>query len=153
MIQEKECIWIGQPAFTESILQKFGMDNAKPAKTPANVNGKLSKATPESETVDQCIYQSAVRSLLYLSTRTRPDITFAVARFCSQPTQEHWIAVKRIFRYLRGTTNLGLLYTKHSQSGELVGYSDADWGNDCNDSKSVTGCLSQVICSKLEVRQ
>ena len=147
VIQEKECIWIGQAAFTESILQKFGMDNAKPAKTPANVNGKLSKATPESETVDQCIYQSAVGSLLYLSTRTRPDITFAVnnvARFCSQPTQEHWIAVKRIFRYLRGTTNLGLHYTKHSQSGELVGYSDADWDNDCNDSKSVTGYLFQV---------
>ena len=78
------------------------MDNAKPAKTPANVNGKISKATPEGETVDQCTYQSAVGSLLYLSTRTRPDITFAVnnvARFCSQPTQEHWIAVKPSSEY------------------------------------------------------
>ena len=74
-------------------------------------------------------------SLLYLATRTRPDITYAVsnvARFASNPTTQHWTAVKRIFRYLRGTIHLGLLY-KGSDSTEVVGYSNADWGGDYTD--------------------
>ena len=68
-----------------------------------------------------------------------------MARFTSKPTKQHWIAVKRIFRYLRGTTNLGLLYSNEGRTkGALIGYSDADWGNDCNDSRSVTGYLFQI---------
>ena len=67
------------------------------------------------------MYQSAVGSLLYLSGWTRPDIAFAVrnvARFCSNPTKEHWTAVKRILRYLKGTAHYGLMY-----STDLTGYS------------------------------
>ena len=63
--------------------------------------------------------------------------------FCSQPTQQHWTAVK-IFRYLRGTTTFGLFYSKESESSALIGYSDAYWGNDCNNTRSVTGYLFQV---------
>ena len=91
------------------------MNEAKPIKTPVNVNSKLLNATEESELVDQSLYQSAVGSLLYLTTRTRPDIVFAVnnvARFCSKPTKQHWMAMKQIFRYLRGTTCFGLLYSE-----------------------------------------
>ncbi len=106
-----------------------------------NVNSKLVKASEESEPADQGLYQAAVGSLLYLSSRTRPDIAFVVnsaARFCSNPTKEHWTAVKRIFRYLRGTTEFGLLYCK-GESSDLVEYSDANWAGDCNDYKSTTG--------------
>ena len=81
------------------------MENAKSIKTPVNVNSKRLKATDESELVDKSLYPSAVGSLLYLSSRTRPDVAFAVnnvARFCSEPTTQHWNAVKRIFWYLRG---------------------------------------------------
>ena len=87
------------------------MSEAKAVKTPVSVNSKLLKASEECELVDQVLYQSAVGSLLYLATRSRPDIAFAinnVARFCSEPTKQHLVAVKRIFRYLRGTTHLGL---------------------------------------------
>ena len=107
-------VWIGQPTFTEAVLRKYGMDDSKHVKTPVSLNCKLLKASEESEVVDQALYQSAVGSLLYLATRSRPDIAFAVnnvARFCSKSTKEHWMAVKRIFRYLRGTTHLGLLST------------------------------------------
>ena len=138
--------WTGQPTFTESILKKYGMEEAKPIKTPVNANSKLVKASEESELADQGLYQSAVGSLLYLSSRTRPDIAFAVnsaARFCSNPTKQHWTAVKRIFRYLRGTTQFGLLYSK-GESDALVGYSDADWAGDCNDYKSTTGYMFQI---------
>ena len=114
-ITQDDKVWLGQPTVTESILRKYRMEDAKPIKTPVNVNSKLLKATDDSELADQSLYQSAVGSLLYLTTRTRPDIAFAVnscARFCSKPTNEHWTAVKRIFRYLRGTIQFGLVYTK-----------------------------------------
>ena len=65
--------------FTKSILSKYRMSDAKPVKTPVCINSKLLKATEESELVDQSLYQSAVGSLLYLSTRSRPDIAFAVS--------------------------------------------------------------------------
>ena len=110
-------------------------------KTPMTPNVQLRKATENDECFDQTLYH------VYLSTRTRPDIAFAVsnvARFCSKPTKEHWTAIKRIMRYLRGTTNLGLLYTK-SDSMECIGYSDADWGGDCNDHKSTSGFLVLVV--------
>ena len=102
---ENSSIWIGQPSFVEHLLNKYGMGDAKPSKTPVNLSSKLLKASENSELADQ-EYPSAVGSLLYLSTRTRPDIAFAVgnvARYCSKLTKEHWIAVKHIMRYLRGT--------------------------------------------------
>lgn len=76
-----------------------------------DAGAKLTKATSDSESFDKEVYQSAIGSLLYISTRTRPDIAYAVgivARFCSQPTKEHWIAVKHILRYLKSTRNYGL---------------------------------------------
>ena len=81
------------------------MKNCKPARTPVSSGLKLLKATDESDMADATMYQSAVGNLLYLSGWTRPDIAFAVsnvARFCSNPTKEHWTAVKRILRYLKG---------------------------------------------------
>ena len=65
------------------------------------------------------------------------------ARFCSNPTIQHLTAVKRILRYLRGTTHYGLLYER-SDSKELIGYSDADWGGDKNDCKSTSGFVFQI---------
>ena len=109
---EEGNVWIGQPTFAESIPTKYGMDEAKPVKTPGCVSTKLVKATEECELADQCLYQSEVGSLLYLSTRSRSNIAFSVScvtRFCSKPTKLHWAALKRILRYLRGTTNLWLL--------------------------------------------
>ena len=53
-------VWLGQPTFTESILRKYRMEDAKPIKTPVNVNSKLLKATDDSELADQSLYQSAV---------------------------------------------------------------------------------------------
>ena len=69
--RKKGTIWIGQPVYTENILQKFGMENAKPISTPVAVNTKLMLKTEDSEYFDKETYQSAVGSLLYLSTRTR----------------------------------------------------------------------------------
>ena len=127
------------------------MKDAKPVGTPVCVGSKLVKTTESDELVDENLYQSAVGSLQYLSTMTRPNITFAVlnvAKYCSKPTKEHWTAVKRIVRYLKGTLNFGLLY-KNSNSSSCEGFSDSDWAGDVNDRKSTSG----YIFFKLVVQQ
>ena len=136
-------IWIGQPSYTQEVLKKFGLEHCKPAATPVAQGTKLLKATDDSELFDATLYKSPVGMLLYLSGWTRPDIAFAVsnvARFCSRPTKEHWVAVKRILRYLKGTANYSLLYTKKDDANRvIVGFSDADWAGDANDRKSTSG--------------
>lgn len=77
--QESNSIWIGQPAYTENLLTKFGMQDCKPITTPVDVSSKLSKTSDEDECVDQHKYQSVIGSLMYLSVGTRPDISFAVS--------------------------------------------------------------------------
>ena len=129
--QEKnpDSIWIGQPAYTQRVLNKFGMDQAKPVLTPVDASAKLVKTGEDEERGDQVKYQSAVGSLLYLSMWTRPDITYAVsnaAKFCSNPSNNHCTALKSIMRYLKGTIDYGLCYD-NSSSRKCVWYSDADW--------------------------
>ena len=139
-------VWIGQPAYAQSVLQKFGMESAKPVNTPINPGMKLVKTTEDLDTIDQGLYQSAVGSLLYLSIGTRPGITYAVsnvAKFCANPNKQHWTAVKRIMRYLKGTLHFGLLYSKDG-SKECIGYSDADWAGDLDDRKSTSGYMFQI---------
>ena len=142
---EKQSIWLGQPSYIKQLLEQFNMSNAKATKTPVNPGFKLSKGTEDSEYMDIELYQSAVGKLLYLSTRTRPDISFAVssvARYTAKPTVDHWKAVKHILRYLIGTINYGLLYSR--TSSVCLGYSDSDWGGDLDDRKSTSGYVFQI---------
>ena len=84
--------------------------------------------------------------VVFYSTRTRPDITYAVsttARFSASPTKSHWTAVKRILRYVKGTFDLGLLYSGE-ENVTLIGFSDADWAGDQNDRKSTSGYIFQI---------
>ena len=139
--QNEDGVFINQPGYTVKVLEKFGMKECNPVATPVNVSQKLKKDDGD-EIVSQSLYQSAVGSLLYLSGWTRPDIAFAVhnvAKFASHPTKQHWIAVKHIFRYIRGTMDHGILYKRGDRA--LVGYSDASWASDANDRKSVSGYI------------
>ena len=116
------------------------MIECKPVSTPTNSDIKPTSASLE-DVCNQKEYQAVVGSLLYLSTRTRQDIAFAVgiaARFCTNPSQENWTAVKRILRYLKGTVTLGLVY-KRNGSTECTGYADAGWVGDIL--KSTSGSL------------
>ena len=111
-------VWIGQQNYVQKMLERFGMQDSKPVSTPSAPDSKLIKKTADDEEANQKKYQEVVGSLLYLSTQTRPDIAFSVgnvARFCSEPTQVHFSAVK-------------WLYCKHSTTLTCIGYSDADWG-------------------------
>ena len=142
-------ILIHQNDFTLALLKKFNFENCKAVLTPIDVSNKLSSTSSNDKLVDINKYQSAVGGLLYLATRTRPDISFAVglvSKYCSKPSENHWIAVKRIFRYLKGTMSLGLSYEKTSNV-KCLGYSDADWAGDVSDRKSTSGyCFSLGNC-------
>ena len=141
--QLSESIWICQPTYTEKVLHRFDMHNSKPVGSLVNPDVKLSACENPDDVCDQKLYQAVVGSLLYLSTKTRPDIAFAVsiaARFCASPTKEHWTAVKRILRYLNGTQQFGLLYKANTSSeSEIAGFSDSDWAGDVGDRKSTSG--------------
>jgi hypothetical protein len=104
----------------KDILKKFGMEDAKPIKTPMATNGHLD-LDEGGKLVDFKLYRSMIGSLLYLTT-SRPDIMFSVrmcARFQAAPKECHLTAVKRIMRYLKYSPNIGLWYPKGAQF-ELV---------------------------------
>ena len=102
-------------------------------------------------------YLSTIKALLYLAQCTRPDISFAVnllARYSNAPTRRHWNGVKDIFRYLKGTTDLGLFYTRESLSvaapyshrvdSRLFGYAYAGYLFDPHRARSQTGYVFTV---------
>lgn len=85
-------------------------------------------------------YRKLIGALIYLTNTTRPDISFAVSklsRYCSNPGKIHWIAAKRVLRYLKGTANYGILYEKRNQ--KIHAYTDSDWAGDTEDRKSCSG--------------
>ncbi|XP_055904350.1 uncharacterized protein LOC129940122 [Eupeodes corollae] len=91
-------------------------------------------------------YREAVGSLLYASQGTRPDIAHAVgvvSKYLSNPGHAHWKAVKRIMRYLKGTIDAKIEYSKNDDS-ELLAYSDADWANEVDDRRSVSGYILKM---------
>jgi hypothetical protein len=137
--QAKEGTFISQTKYIRDVLKKFGMDKAKPIKTPMGTNGHLD-LNLGGTSVDQKVYRSMIRSLLYLCA-SRPDIMLSVcmcARFQATPKDCHLRAVKRIIRYLVLTPNLGLWYPKGSRF-ELLRYSDADYARCKVDRKSTSG--------------
>ncbi|KAL0293770.1 UNVERIFIED_CONTAM: Retrovirus-related Pol polyprotein from transposon TNT 1-94 [Sesamum calycinum] len=98
------------------------------------------KTEEEKKRMAKIPYASTVGSLIYAMMCTRPDLCFAVgmvSRYQSNPGPDHWVAVKRILRYLKGTSNLALCY--HGGSLRLVGYSDADGSADRDERKSTSG--------------
>ncbi|GJV24614.1 hypothetical protein Tco_1377309 [Tanacetum coccineum] len=111
----------------------------------------LSRLNPHlsGEPVDQSDYRSKIGSLMYL-TSSRPDLVQAVcycARYQARPTQKHLKEVKRIFKYLKGTINMGLWYPKDS-GFELTAFSDADHAGCLDTRKSTSGGI-QFLGDKL----
>ncbi|KAJ9535780.1 hypothetical protein OSB04_un001068 [Centaurea solstitialis] len=141
-------IFINQAKYIKDILKKYNLENAKIMKTPMSPSCALD-SDPDGTAVDVTTYRGMIGSLMYL-TASRPDIMFSTclcARYQSKPKESHLKVVKRIFRYLKGTVNLGLWYPKGS-GYELTGYTDADHGGCKLDRKSTTGRI-QFLGDKL----
>nr|GEX53615.1 putative ribonuclease H-like domain-containing protein [Tanacetum cinerariifolium] len=139
--QKTDGIFSSQDKYVAKILRKFGFIDVKSASTHTETEKPLLKDS-DGEDVDIHLYMLMIRSLMYL-TSFRPDIMFAVcayARFQVTPKLSHLHAVKRIFRYLKGKTHLGLWYPRDSPFN-LVAYYDSDYAGASLDRNSITkGC-------------
>ena len=144
----KDGIFMHQSTYISKILKRFYMDKAHPLSTPMVVRSLETikdpfrpKGNDEELLGPEVPYPSAIGALMYLASHTQPDISFVVnllARYSSSPIRKHWTGVKQIFRYLRGTMDMGLYYSLSSKSG-LVGYADAGFLSDPHNGRSQTG--------------
>ncbi|GJV94683.1 retrovirus-related pol polyprotein from transposon TNT 1-94 [Tanacetum coccineum] len=135
--QNPRGIFINQSKFALEILMKVRMDSCDPIDTPMVDRLKLDE-DPLGTLVDQTRFRSMVGSPMYL-TASRPDLVFVVcmyARYQASPTKKHLKALKRVFRYLRGTINWGLWYPKDTAMA-LTTYADADHAG-CQDTRRST---------------
>lgn len=133
-------IFIHQTKYVEQMLEKFNMTDTNPNTVPVDPHVKLQKGDGEPE--KDYPYREAVGSLMHLATVSRPEIMFAVSlvsRFLNCYNKSHWHAVMKIFKYLKDTKDYGLYYSSTSEPPAVTGYSDADYANDIDTRRSVTG--------------
>lgn len=126
-----------QTKYAQDLLKKFSMDKSAACPTPMVAHRTLSASKGES-LENPSMYRSVVGALQYL-THTILDLSFTVnkfSQFLQAPTTTHWKALKRVFRYLQGTLQLGI-QIKSSTSLHIAGFSDADWATSMEDQKSV----------------
>ena len=135
--KENGTIHIDQEKYLNDVLERFQMEECKVMNTPVVVDNSDNNIQFDNQT----LYMSLVGSLIYLSVVSRPDISYAVGKVSQKmanPTQNDWIAAKRILRYLKKDKRLGPTYSRNG-SLTLVGYSDSDWGGDVETRKSTSG--------------
>ena len=144
MVQSSIGIFISQKKYAEETLERFGMEYCKPVKNHIVPGSRLAKDEGGTK-IDSTTYKKMVGSLMYL-TVTRPDLMYLVSlipRFMEAPTVLHQQAVKRVFRYLKGTTELGILYRKGGEES-LLAYSDSDYAGDLDSRKSTSGYVFKM---------
>jgi hypothetical protein len=141
---------LSQGEYTEKVLERFRLQNAKPVSTPLANHFKLTKemcpkTQEEIEYMSKVPYSSTIGSLMYAMVCTRPDIAHAVgvvSRYMNNLGKEHWQVVKWIFRYLRGTATHALCF-----GGSYIflkGYADSDMTGDKHNRRSTTGYVFTI---------
>jgi hypothetical protein len=139
VLQEHEGIFIHQRKYAHEMLQRFGMDKCNSVFNPIVPGSKLMQDTAGAK-LYSIHYKQIVGSLMYLTT-TRPDIMFVVSllsRYMDHPTELHFEVAKRVLRYLKGTCDFGILYSKRGED-KLIAYTNSDYAGDLNDRKSTSG--------------
>ena len=97
---------LSQEHYVEKILRRFEHFDFKPVSNPYDLNSQLKKNREHS--VTQTEYAQIIGSLIYLENCTRPDIAYAVgrlSRYTQSPNQDHWVVIRRVLTYLRGTND------------------------------------------------
>jgi hypothetical protein len=125
LIKGEDGITLSQSHYVEKVLTRFGHMDYKPVATPYDPSYTLCKY--ESKPVNQLLYSQIIGSLMYLSSATRPNISYAVwrlARYSANLGDRHWVALYKVLRYLKGVMNLGIKYTEFLSV--LEGFSDAN---------------------------
>ncbi|PLW49320.1 hypothetical protein PCASD_02649 [Puccinia coronata f. sp. avenae] len=148
VIQADDSVTLTQRHYIDTQLERFNCQDLFPASTPMKPKGHLLAATSQ-EKIDHIEsgnnFRALVGALNYLSTTTRPDITFAVSslsQYLNAPGINHWEAGIQVLRYLKGTRDVGLKLSKNPVAQDsLVGYADADWASCPESRRSVSGNL------------
>ena len=136
---------ISQSAYARRILERFKFENCKSVATPM-LKTTESDSTKSGKADVDFPYRQAVGALMFLMTGTRPDLAYSVgylSRVLDKPTAEDVIRVKRVFRYLSGTVNKGIVYKPDCNTGTLECYSDADFSGCMTTGRSTSGV---VVC-------
>lgn len=135
--------FLSQQWYADDILERAGMTNCKPSSTPIDIKGKLSA---DGATIDDAKqYRSLAGALQYL-TVTRPDLTFAVQQAClhmHDPRAPHQALLKRILRYVYGTSEFGL-WLHGSPDMSITAYSNAVWAG-CPDTRRSTSGFCIIL--------
>ena len=141
--RDKKEIKLNQKAFLEKNLKRFNLESLKEALTPSIIGNNL-VANPNKATLEETrLFQQQIGSLMYLMTQTRPDIAYSLgnlARYMSNLSKEHFLALSRLWAYLKRTKDLGLSFSPNKDI-KLSSYCDSDWGGDKETRKSTTGYL------------
>ncbi|PKU66248.1 Retrovirus-related Pol polyprotein from transposon TNT 1-94 [Dendrobium catenatum] len=138
VVRQPSGIFLTQQHYAEQLIKESGLEDCNQSPTP--FSPKTNSCSTQTEPFsDPTLYRRLAGSLQYLSI-TRPDIAFATNQVCQhmhQPTVQDFQSLKRLLRYIKGTTSFGLPLT----SGELIlqTYTDADWASDSSDRKSISG--------------
>ena len=140
-------LWLSQQKYVEGILKWFNMQDCKPVKVPLHIGTKLSadqcpNSEEEIEYMAHVPYASVVGCLMYAMVYTRLEITHVVgvlSRYMTAPGKEHWTSIKRVFRYLWGTTNFAVFYHGNSEDVGVHGFIDSDWDGEIDDRRSTSG--------------
>ncbi|KAJ0392560.1 hypothetical protein ATCC90586_009433 [Pythium insidiosum] len=151
VVQSDNGVFLHQKKYSMNILSKFGYLDANKCGNPMETTVRLASRTNEDAVDTSFDYRGAIGMLMYLATTTRPDLAYVLgqlSRFVSDPTAKHVGALKRVLRYLVGTINYGIAYTKiQSTAGGVItlnGYCDSDWGNDPETRKSISGFVFTI---------
>jgi len=153
--RENGMVFLSQKRFILETLIKFNMGNCNGSETPITESVKKSIDSGIGKSLENIPYLEAIGCLLYISSRTRPDISYAVgylSRFSSAPNEYHWNGVKSILRYLKKTPDYGICY---GGDFELTGFADADYNSSIR-RKSTSGGVLLLNggpiswCSKLQ---
>lgn len=139
---------LDQIKYIEQVIAKFGMTDAISVTTPMETGTKLVLPDPGDEK-PELPYQQLIGSLMYISIGTRPDISHvvsALSQFNVHYGEVHWRAAKRVLRYLKATKDKKLIY---SNTGDGIGYADADYASNLVDRRSYTGYVFQISGSSV----
>src|SRR5258708_21622620 len=132
-------ITIDQQQYIWKILEHFRLENMWSVSTTMAVNIKLPKL--ETLEVDQHLYQSMLRSLMYVTIRTQPNIMFTVhylSQFSVAPSLEHLMALKHVYWYLNGMQDLGITYHGNWIGDNIIRFTDSDWASNTNSQRLVS---------------
>lgn len=138
-----DSITLHQSIYLQKLVEDTGMDGSSHVHTPLIIPTQPDPLSPPLNEKEKGEYLAILGRIMYAMVSTRPDLAFAtgyLGRFSAAPTQEHWVMMKRLLRYINGRQQNSITYKKGKGKVSLVGFADADWGG-AEDRKSTTGYI------------